>query len=86
MSGGGGGDGDPFWLISAILDLKLLTHFATTELPFMMEVCARTENDKKGGHLARRKADGRSAPDRERFGLSLCSCARLYRRFSFCSV
>jgi hypothetical protein len=33
----------------AILDTKLLTHFAANDLPFMMEVCARTENDKKGG-------------------------------------
>lgn len=32
--------------------------FAGTGAPFAMEVCLRTENDRKGGHLAVRKADG----------------------------
>mmetsp|Transcript_22470 Transcript_22470/g.33104 ORF Transcript_22470/g.33104 Transcript_22470/m.33104 type:complete len:473 (-) Transcript_22470:1270-2688(-) len=44
--------------LGATLDLKILTHFATSEAPFMMECCERTENDKKGGHLAVRKEDG----------------------------
>ncbi len=44
--------------LGATLDLQLLQHFAATEAPFMMEVCERTAADKKGGHLARRKADG----------------------------
>jgi len=44
--------------LGATLDLKILTHFATTDAPFMMECCERTENDKKGGHLAVRNDDG----------------------------
>lgn len=43
--------------LGATLDLKILTHFATTDTPFMMECCERTENDKKGGHLAVRNSD-----------------------------
>merc|ERR1719359_1516875 len=44
--------------LGATLDMDLLSYFAESGAPFMMEVCARTENDKKGGHLAARKADG----------------------------
>jgi hypothetical protein len=36
----------------------LLHYFATTNAPFMMECCERTEADKKGGHLAKRNGDG----------------------------
>lgn len=36
----------------------LLKYFAFINSPFMMECCERTEADKKGGHLARRTADG----------------------------
>jgi len=43
--------------LGATLDLKILTHFAATDAPFMMECCERTENDKKGGHLAVRNED-----------------------------
>jgi UDP-N-acetylglucosamine pyrophosphorylase len=43
--------------LGATLDLSLLTWFAQTEAPFMMEVTARTSSDRKGGHLALR--DGR---------------------------
>jgi len=43
--------------LGATLDTKILTHFATTDAPFMMECCARTENDKKGGHLCIRNED-----------------------------
>merc|ERR1719487_1724774 len=43
--------------LGATLDLDLLTYFAKTGAPFMMEVCRRTENDKKGGHLAVRSKD-----------------------------
>jgi UDP-N-acetylglucosamine pyrophosphorylase len=39
------------------MDMKILTHFAQTDAPFMMECCERTENDKKGGHLAVRNSD-----------------------------
>lgn len=45
--------------LGATLDLDLLTYFADTDKAFMMEVCQRTASDKKGGHLAKRKADGR---------------------------
>ncbi|OQR99190.1 phosphoglucomutase [Achlya hypogyna] len=44
--------------LGATLDLELLTHFAQTDSSFMMECCERTENDKKGGHLAKRISDG----------------------------
>jgi UDP-N-acetylglucosamine pyrophosphorylase len=43
--------------LGATLDLDLLTWFAQTQKPFLMEVCDRTAADKKGGHLASRKAD-----------------------------
>jgi len=43
--------------LGATLDIKILTHFATTDAPFMMECCKRTENDKKGGHLCVRSED-----------------------------
>ena len=45
--------------LGAELDANLLAHFANSGAPFMMEVTARTEADKKGGHLARRASDGR---------------------------
>lgn len=45
--------------LGATLDLTLLHHFAGSDKAFMMEVCERTAADKKGGHLARRKADGK---------------------------
>jgi UDP-N-acetylglucosamine pyrophosphorylase len=41
--------------LGAVLDPSILGWFATNELPFLMEVAERTEADKKGGHLARRK-------------------------------
>lgn len=40
--------------LGASLDLKLLNYFATSNQPFMMEVCERTAADRKGGHLAQR--------------------------------
>merc|ERR1719359_2422090 len=36
----------------------ILTYFVSTGAPFMMEVAARTDADKKGGHLAKVKASG----------------------------
>lgn len=33
--------------------------FAQSGAPYAAEICPRTPNDRKGGHLARRKADGR---------------------------
>jgi len=38
--------------LGATMDLKLLTWFANSGAPFAMEVAARTDADKKGGHLA----------------------------------
>lgn len=45
--------------LGAVLDPTLLSYFADSGAPFLMEVTRRTEADKKGGHLARRDADGR---------------------------
>jgi UDP-N-acetylglucosamine pyrophosphorylase len=42
--------------LGATLDLALLTWFAQSGAPFMMEVTARTASDRKGGHLALRPA------------------------------
>mmetsp|Transcript_57947 Transcript_57947/g.137939 ORF Transcript_57947/g.137939 Transcript_57947/m.137939 type:complete len:488 (-) Transcript_57947:181-1644(-) len=44
--------------LGATMDLRLLTYFAESGAPFMMEVAARTDADKKGGHLAVMKANG----------------------------
>merc|ERR1719287_183859 len=44
--------------LGATLDTKLLTYFADSGAPFMMEVATRTDADKKGGHLATLKASG----------------------------
>merc|ERR1719265_898700 len=44
--------------LGATLDLKILTHFVQSGAPFMMEVAARTDADKKGGHLAKMKEGG----------------------------
>lgn len=45
--------------LGAILDTRLLGFFSKNRLPFIMEVAERTPTDKKGGHLARNKKDGR---------------------------
>ena len=45
--------------LGAIMDTSLLAFFAESGAPFMMEVTRRTAADKKGGHLAKRKSDGR---------------------------
>ncbi|MFU8893074.1 MAG: UTP--glucose-1-phosphate uridylyltransferase [Luteolibacter sp.] len=45
--------------LGAVLDPALLSHFAKSEAPFLMEVTRRTAADRKGGHLAVRKSDGR---------------------------
>ncbi|MGQ0722202.1 MAG: UTP--glucose-1-phosphate uridylyltransferase [Candidatus Eiseniibacteriota bacterium] len=44
--------------LGAVLDLPVLGWFAGENLPFLMEVCERTEADKKGGHLAARQGGG----------------------------
>ena len=45
--------------LGATVDLRLLSHFAASGDSFLMEVATRTGADRKGGHLARRRADGR---------------------------
>jgi len=44
--------------LGATLDLPLLTWFAESKAPFLMEVTVRTPSDRKGGHLARRISNG----------------------------
>jgi len=44
--------------LGATVDFSLLSHFASSGAGFMMEVAHRTEADRKGGHLAKRRADG----------------------------
>ena len=45
--------------LGATADAGLLGYFAQSGLAFLMEVAERTASDRKGGHLARRKSDGR---------------------------
>jgi UDP-N-acetylglucosamine pyrophosphorylase len=45
--------------LGATLDLDILAYFAQSGNAFLMEVAKRTAADKKGGHLTRRKSDGR---------------------------
>jgi len=44
--------------LGATMCTKLLTYFADSGAPFMMEVATRTDADKKGGHLATMKEGG----------------------------
>jgi phosphoglucomutase/UDP-N-acetylglucosamine pyrophosphorylase len=44
--------------LGAVLDLEILTFMRNTQVPYLMEVCGRLENDKKGGHLCVRKETG----------------------------
>jgi UTP--glucose-1-phosphate uridylyltransferase len=44
--------------LGAVLDPRILTWFAREDLPFLSEVVDRTEADRKGGHLARRRDGG----------------------------
>ncbi|MCB1133303.1 MAG: UTP--glucose-1-phosphate uridylyltransferase, partial [Verrucomicrobiae bacterium] len=45
--------------LGAVLDPAILRYFAASGAPFLMEVTRRTPACRKGGHLARRKSDGR---------------------------
>ena len=45
--------------LGATLDPNLLQLFVESDAPFLMEVTRRTHSDRKGGHLARRREDGR---------------------------
>ena len=44
--------------LGAVLDPRILAWFAAEGLPFAMEVADRTEADRKGGHIARRREGG----------------------------
>jgi UTP--glucose-1-phosphate uridylyltransferase len=44
--------------LGSTLDPRTAVHLASAEIPFLMEVVLGTEADRKGGHIARRKADG----------------------------
>jgi UTP--glucose-1-phosphate uridylyltransferase len=44
--------------LGAVLEPRILAWFAGERLPFLSEVVDRTEGDRKGGHLARRRDDG----------------------------
>ena len=44
--------------LGALLEPRILGWFAAEGLPFLSEVTDRTEGDKKGGHLARRRGGG----------------------------
>jgi UDP-N-acetylglucosamine pyrophosphorylase len=45
--------------LGATVDRQLLQYFAESGGSFLMEVARRTPADRKGGHLARRRSDGR---------------------------
>lgn len=45
--------------LGAVIDDGILGHMIAHDLPFLMEAADRTPADKKGGHLARRRDDGR---------------------------
>jgi UTP--glucose-1-phosphate uridylyltransferase len=44
--------------LGAMVDARIAGHLEREEIPFLMEVVAGTEADRKGGHIARRRADG----------------------------
>ncbi len=44
--------------LGAVLDERILGWFARERLPFAMEVLRRSESDRKGGHIARRRDGG----------------------------
>jgi UTP--glucose-1-phosphate uridylyltransferase len=44
--------------LGAVLDPRILAWFASERLPFALEVADRTEADRKGGHIARRREGG----------------------------
>ncbi len=44
--------------LGSTLDPRIASRVADEEIPFLMEVVQGTEADRKGGHIARRRADG----------------------------
>ncbi|EAN78686.1 UTP-glucose-1-phosphate uridylyltransferase [Trypanosoma equiperdum] len=56
--------------LGATLDVRLLDYMHEKQLGFLMEVCRRTESDKKGGHLAYKDViDETTGQTRRRFVL-----------------
>src|SRR4051794_6034033 len=47
--------------LGAVLEPRILAWMRAERIPFLMEVTGRTEADRKGGHVARRREDGRLA-------------------------
>jgi UTP--glucose-1-phosphate uridylyltransferase len=45
--------------LGSSVEARIAAHVADNEIPFLMEVVQGTESDRKGGHVARRIADGR---------------------------
>jgi UTP--glucose-1-phosphate uridylyltransferase len=45
--------------LGAVLEPRILAWLRAERIPFLMEVTDRTEADRKGGHVARRRSDGR---------------------------
>jgi UTP--glucose-1-phosphate uridylyltransferase len=45
--------------LGATFDPRIPACMARDAIPYVAEVCERTRNDRKGGHLARRRSDGR---------------------------
>jgi UTP--glucose-1-phosphate uridylyltransferase len=45
--------------LGAIPDARIAAWMAANDVPFGMEVCRRTQSDRKGGHVAVRRSDGR---------------------------
>jgi UTP--glucose-1-phosphate uridylyltransferase len=45
--------------LGATLDPRIAAHVAAERIPFLMEVVEGTEADRKGGHIARLRADGK---------------------------
>ncbi|MFC7491251.1 MULTISPECIES: UTP--glucose-1-phosphate uridylyltransferase [unclassified Knoellia] len=45
--------------LGAVCDARIPAWMASEDIPYVAEVCARTRNDRKGGHLAHRREDGR---------------------------
>ena len=52
--------------LGAVLDPRILGWFAEQGLPFVSELTDRTESDRKGGHLARRRVGRRAGAARDR--------------------
>jgi len=44
--------------LGATVDPRIAAHLQSQRIPFLMEVVEGTEADRKGGHIARRRADG----------------------------